>query len=119
MAVRPERERRPDAGRGAGDGWPRAHRYQLSGTDVEARPSQGAFRFRLGRGAVAVEFRSEAARIDLNAAPKERLAGLFAGLGARQDAADYYADRIVAWRQAGEVAGENPEASAYRSAGLG
>jgi general secretion pathway protein K len=93
--------------------------YQVSGKDVEARPSQGAFRFRLGRAAVAVEYRSEAARIDLNAAPKELLAGLFAGLGARPDAADYYADRIAAWRQTGEVAGENLEASAYRSAGLG
>jgi general secretion pathway protein K len=92
--------------------------YQLSAKDAEARPSQGAFRFRLGRSAVAVEFRSEAARIDLNAAPKELLAGLFAGLGARPGAADYYADRIAAWRQAGEVAGENLEASAYRSAGL-
>ena len=30
----------------------------------------------------AVEFRSEAARVDLNAAPKPLLAGLFAGLGA-------------------------------------
>ena len=52
--------------------------YQLSGADVETRPTQGAFRFRMGRGEVAVEFRSEAARIDLNAAPKELLAGLFA-----------------------------------------
>jgi general secretion pathway protein K len=92
--------------------------YQLSGKDAEARPSQGAFRFRMGRSNVAVEFRSEAARIDLNMAPKELLAGLFAGLGARPDAADYYADRIAGWRQPGEVAGQNPEADAYRSAGL-
>ena len=92
--------------------------YQLSGQEVDTRPTQGAFRFRMGRSAVAVEFRSEAARIDLNAAPKELLAGLLAGLGARPDTAEYYADRIVGWRQAGEVAGENPEAAAYRTAGL-
>jgi general secretion pathway protein K len=92
--------------------------YQLSSPDVDTRPTQGAFRFRMGRGDVGVEFRSEAARIDLNAAPKELLAGLFAGLGARADAAAYYADRIVGWRQPGEVAGDNPEAGAYRAAGL-
>jgi general secretion pathway protein K len=92
--------------------------YQLSSPDVETRPTQGAFRFRMGRGEVAVEFRSEAARIDLNAAPKELLTGLFAGLGARADAAEYYADRIAGWRQPGEVAGDNPEAGAYRTAGL-
>jgi general secretion pathway protein K len=92
--------------------------YQLSAQDTDARPGQGAFRFRMGRAAVAVDFRSEAARIDLNAAPKELLAGLFAGLGARPDAAEYYADRIVGWRQPGEAAGQNPEADAYRTAGL-
>jgi len=92
--------------------------YQLSARDVDARPSQGAFRFRLGRADVAVDFRSEAARIDLNMAPKELLAGLFAGLGARDDAAEYYADRIIGWRQKGDVAGENNEAAAYRTAGL-
>jgi general secretion pathway protein K len=90
--------------------------YQLSGPDVDTRPTQGAFRFRMGRCDVAVEFRSEAARIDLNAAPKELLAGLFAGLGARSDAAEFYADRIVGWRQPGDV--DNPEAGAYRTAGL-
>ncbi len=44
------------------------------------------------------EFRSEAARIDLNSAPKELLAGLFVGLGAPRPAADSYADRIIGWR---------------------
>jgi general secretion pathway protein K len=92
--------------------------YQLSAKDVDARPTQGAFRFRMGRADVTVDFRSEAARIDLNAAPKELLAGLLAGLGAPPDTAAYYADRIIGWRQAGEVEGENQEAAAYRTAGL-
>src|SRR6202043_3081969 len=92
--------------------------YRLTAANDDLRPTQGAFAYRTASADVAVEFRSEAARIDLNAAPKELLAGLFAGLGARADAAAYYADRIVGWRQAGEVAGENQEAAAYRTAGL-
>jgi general secretion pathway protein K len=92
--------------------------YQLLAEKAETRPTQGAFRFRLGRSDVAVEFRSEAARIDLNMAPKELLAGLFAGLGARPAAAEYYADRIVGWRQKGEVEGQNNEADAYRASGM-
>ena len=86
--------------------------YRLLAEKEDARPSQGAFRFRLGRSNVAVDFRSEAARIDLNMAPKELLAGLFAGLGTRYDAAEYYADRIIGWRQKGDVAGQNNEAAA-------
>ena len=92
--------------------------YQLLAEKAETRPTQGAFRFRLGRSDVAVEFRSEAARIDLNMAPKELLAGLFAGLGARSADAEYYADRIVGWRKKGEVEGQNNEADAYRTAGM-
>jgi general secretion pathway protein K len=92
--------------------------YRLSAQDADAKPTNGAFRFRMGRSDVAVDFRAEAARIDLNMAPKELLAGLFAGLGAADDAALYYADRIIGWRQKGEVAGQNNEADAYRTAGL-
>ena len=44
--------------------------YRLAAASAEARPTQGTFSFRAGRANVAVEFRSEAARIDLNAAPK-------------------------------------------------
>jgi general secretion pathway protein K len=92
--------------------------YRLLAETEDARPTQGAFRFRMGRSDVAVGFRSEAARIDLNMASKELLAGLFAGLGARPDASEYYADRIVGWRQKGDLDGQNDEAAAYRTAGL-
>jgi general secretion pathway protein K len=94
--------------------------YRLSTQDADQRPTQGAFRFRMGRADVAVDFRAEAARIDLNMAPKELLAGLFAGLGAPSAAAESYADRIVGWRQKGDVEGQNQnnEAAAYRTAGL-
>src|SRR5437879_1342223 len=42
-----------------------------------ADPPWGRFSFRLGGANIAVDFRSEAGRIDLNTASKELLAGLF------------------------------------------
>jgi general secretion pathway protein K len=94
--------------------------YYLSAADVEARPTSGAFNFRVGGTVVAVGFRSEAARIDLNNAPKPLLAGLFTVLGAQPDAANDYADRIVGWRTAAtsEIEDQDKEATAYRNAGL-
>src|ERR1044072_4344667 len=68
--------------------------------DPEQPPSRGAFSFRMGTASVATEFNSEMARIDLNAASKPLLAGLFIGLGAPSQAADAYADRIIGWRSA-------------------
>ena len=94
--------------------------YQLTASNQDTRPTRGAFNFRAGNANVAVEFRSEAVRIDLNAASKELLAGLFAALGARPEAAQVYADRIVGWRtnsrEEGQISGT--EATAYRTAGL-
>jgi general secretion pathway protein K len=89
--------------------------YQMTAT-ADERPTRGTFNVRLGSANVAVDFRSEAARIDLNSAPKELLAGLFAALGARRDDADVYADRVVGWRTT-PPEGQDPEAAAYRSAG--
>lgn len=86
--------------------------YRLTAADQETRPTRGAFRFGMGGATVAVDFRSEAARIDLNDASKELLAGLFAALGARAADAGYFADRVIGWRTAGN------EASTYRTAGL-
>ena len=51
--------------------------YQQQSASAQSRPTHGSFSFRLGQANVAVEFRSEAARIDLNAAPKQLLVGLF------------------------------------------
>jgi len=94
--------------------------YRLTAADQETRPTRGAFRFGMGGANVAVDFRSEAARIDLNDASKQLLAGLFAALGARAADAGYFADRIIGWRAnaggGGQAAGN--EASAYRTAGL-
>ncbi len=82
------------------------------------RPTSGRFSFRMGDAAAAVEFRSEAARIDLNTAPKEMLAGLFTTLGARPSAAESYADRIIGWRTPAGAQTQDNETSAYRTAGL-
>ena len=64
----------------------------------QVRPSRGAFDLRVGRTRVAVDFRSEAARIDLNAAPADLLAGLFAAVGVDAELAGTFADRVIGWR---------------------
>jgi general secretion pathway protein K len=79
-------------------------------------PSSGGFNFRMRNASVTAQFRSEAARIDLNGAPKELLAGLFFGLGARPDDALAYADRIIGWRTKPQP-GQDQEASLYQMAG--
>src|SRR5215467_7915379 len=72
--------------------------YQQQAASAQSRPTHGSFNFRLGQANIAVDFRSEAARIDLNTAPKELLFGLFITLGARPDDADSYASRVIGWR---------------------
>jgi len=91
--------------------------YQVANTP-QTPPSRGTFLFRIGNAEVNAEFNAETARIDLNAAPKELIAGLFATLGAQRNQANYYADRIVGWRT--PPTPENPEAESglYRAAGL-
>jgi general secretion pathway protein K len=92
--------------------------YQLTAVGENVRPSSGRFTARMGAARVSVTFRSEAARIDLNAAPKGLLAGLIIGLGgAPADAADY-ADRILAWRAPVAAGAEDSETSYYRTAGM-
>jgi general secretion pathway protein K len=93
--------------------------YQLSSPVAERRPTHGAFRFRLEGADVMVEFLSEAARIDLNVAPKGLIAGLFAVLGARAPAAEQYADRVVGWRTHPKPNVQDDEELLYRTAGLG
>lgn len=92
--------------------------YQLSATDGDGRPAQGSFRYRLGGADVAVSFVSEAARIDLNAAPKELLRNFFFVLGADEEKAGEYADRIVAWRTRPPADKAETEEALYRAAGL-
>jgi general secretion pathway protein K len=78
----------------------------------------GNFSFRSGAATTNVAFRGETARIDLNHAPAELIAGLFVALGAAPPAAQGSAQRIVAWRGLPEKAAEEAETAAYRAAGL-
>jgi general secretion pathway protein K len=64
----------------------------------KARPARGGFDMRVGRTGVAVRFRSETARIDLNAAPPDLLAGLFTAVGVDSSRAETFVERIVGWR---------------------
>jgi general secretion pathway protein K len=89
--------------------------YRLT-ENPEAQPSRGTFGFRLGNAEVAVEFRSESGRIDLNFAPKQLLVGLFTVLGTEREAAEGFADRIIAWRTPTSRTADS-EASLYRTAG--
>jgi general secretion pathway protein K len=92
--------------------------YQLTLADDKARPPRGSFHFRMDDADVFVTFTSETARVDLNFAPKEALAGLFAGLGANKAAAKEDADRIVGWRTRPVPGSTNDEEALYTAAGL-
>ncbi len=91
---------------------------QLSGYSEAARPSSGTFNARVGPGRVFVTFRSEAARIDLNAAPKALLSGLMIGLGVSPSNAATYADRVLAWRAPTELGDSDPETALYKTSGV-
>jgi general secretion pathway protein K len=80
--------------------------------------TRGSFKFNLGKANVNVDFVSEAARVDLNAAPKTLLAGLFSALGAEPGNANQYADRVVGWRTPPGSEAEDGENSLYKKARL-
>jgi general secretion pathway protein K len=90
---------------------------QLAAAPDSSRPAQGGFAFRLGRSRIKVSFIAEGARIDLNAAPKNLLAGLFEAIGAKSEDADAFADRIVGWRKKADGEGQDAEAEIYKSGG--
>jgi general secretion pathway protein K len=91
--------------------------YQLRLADEQARPARGVFRTQLNGAQLSVSFVSEAARIDLNAAPKELLAGLLSVLGASAEAANQYADRIIGWRTRATRESADSEDALYLAAG--
>jgi general secretion pathway protein K len=92
--------------------------YQLALAGDKARPPRGSFHFRMNDAEVVVNFTSEAGRIDLNYAPKEMLAGLFAGFGAKKESANEDADRIIGWRTRLTPGATNDEEALYHAAGL-
>ena len=91
--------------------------YEQLSVAEAARASQGEFSLRIGHSNVAVRFRSEAARIDLNAAPPDLLAGLFLAIGIDSENSQTYADRIVGWRTKSSSGGGDSEAKLYMGAG--
>lgn len=96
--------------------------YYLGAVKPQERPTRGTFNFRAGSSNVAVDFVSEAARIDLNSAPQPLLAGLFRVLGASSEAANDDAGRVIGWRSSAVSPNRdlNPgkETTDYRNAGL-
>lgn len=88
---------------------------KLLSVPVAQRPASGQIVFQMGKARVEADFRGEKARIDLNGASRELLAGLFAVLGATPEDAGRHADRILAWRapEPGTEAADD-----YRDAGL-
>jgi len=91
--------------------------YRLQLADEDKRPPEGAFHVRLMGTDVAVSFITEAARVDLNEAPKELLSGLLTVLGASDDGAKEAADRIVGWRTKASGGDASKEAALYQTAG--
>jgi general secretion pathway protein K len=68
---------------------------------------------------VLITARDEAARIDLNRAPIELLAGIFRQAGVAADVANTYAARVIDWRDDDDTLSPNggAERAAYRAAG--
>lgn len=92
--------------------------YQLSTPATDRRSTRGRFGFSLAQTNVTVEYVSEAARINLNMAPKAMLAGLFSALGAGTEVADLYAERVVGWRTLPKPSGPDAEEGLYAAAGM-
>jgi general secretion pathway protein K len=91
--------------------------YHLTIVKGGLLPTSGTFNAQVGASRVFVTFRSEAARVDLNAASKGLLTGLMIGLGANPSEAPGYADRILAWRSPTELGDDDPENSFYKTSG--
>ena len=92
--------------------------FQVLTAPEATRPTHGAFEARFGRTRVTVRYRSEGSRIDLNAAPKELLGGLFASVGVSSSNAATYAERIEGWRKKVPPNTRDVEAEAYKTAGV-
>lgn len=92
--------------------------YKIISAPKGARPTQGQVAFRMGKAGVIAEYRAETARIDLNYAPKELLAGLFVALGEQPARAKQYVERIDGWRTLPQKGAQDGEALLYRDAGL-
>ena len=91
--------------------------YRLQLYDEDKRPSQDAFHVRLSGADLTVSAITEAARVDLNTAPKELLAGLLTVLGAGEDEAKQGTERIIGWRSKSGTDDSSKEDALYQAAG--
>lgn len=91
--------------------------YRLMSADKDTRPPLDAFHVRLGGVRLEISYVPETTRVDINAAPKEFIAGLLSVLGASEEDAKATADRIVAWRHRTTTAKAGDEDALYRAAG--
>jgi general secretion pathway protein K len=92
-----------------------AYRLQLANDDKP--PSEDAFHVRLIGTDIAVSALTEAARVDLNVAPKELISGLLTVLGAGEDDAKEAAERVVGWRTKADKGESSKESALYQAAG--
>lgn len=84
----------------------------------DAGPGVGRIALRVGSVDITATYVSEAARIDLNFASRDLLAGLMTGFGEDPAKAASYAARIVAWRTKVTGTEMDEEANLYRTVGL-
>ena len=90
--------------------------YQLHLAGEQARPAQGSFRTRLNGADLAVSFVSEAARV-ISTMRRGTARWPLSVLGAAEDNASEYADRIIAWRTLPTRERPGNEDARYRAAG--
>lgn len=93
--------------------------YIVAQTGAGIQQSRGTASIEMGRAKVLLTIRDEAARIDINRAPPELIAGIFRQAGVPADVAARYAARIVDWRDLDDDISPNggAERGAYRAAG--
>jgi general secretion pathway protein K len=93
--------------------------YIMARSGSAIQNARGTAAVGVGRASVTVTVRDETARIDINKAPPELIAGIFQQVGIGADEAKMYAARIVDWRDADDKPSPNggAEKAMYRSAG--
>jgi general secretion pathway protein K len=93
--------------------------YMVARTGSGLKDAVGTALVDVGPIKVVLSVHDEAARIDLNKAPPELLAGIFQQVGVSAETARMYAARIVDWRDDDDDVSPNggAERGAYRAAG--
>jgi general secretion pathway protein K len=93
--------------------------YIVARTGSSLQDAYGTASIGVGPATVVLSVKDEAARIDLNQAPPELIAGIFQVVGVSAENARMYAARIVDWRDVDDDISPNggAERGAYRAAG--